>query len=262
MFAFCYVDHVHMVTFIVTAPMVASYWYHHHLLWSFPLHPLINTSQAWSSVGYKYGSSYTEKLGKKRTIPTPSQTTNQLQSKDAGQFETRLTIAKQGNSTWGYSSTMIIYSHKAMIRMAFMIDWLVSFTRRLTNCRSNDFSPRCITTKGVYFSPPGKCVGHSLKTLRNPEKILRPPWCPKPVTGLLPRLQTRKFISCFVIGSSSFELVGIQPFSTIFPTLRMKTWYKNEKNSQSKFFQNCSTTFVFAYFNGRYCRKLNTASSA
>ena len=78
----------------------------------------------------------------------------------------------------------------------------------------------------------------------------------------LPRFQRIKFISCFIIGSSSFDLVEIQPYLTIFFTLWMKTWYKNKKNFQSIFFQNCSTAYVSAYCSGSYYCTLNIASSA
>jgi len=45
-------------------------------------------------------TSYTEKLGKKCTIP--SLTTYQLQSKDAGRFKSRLTIANKAPARGDY----------------------------------------------------------------------------------------------------------------------------------------------------------------
>jgi len=38
---------------------------------------------------------------------------------------------------------------------------------------------------GKIIAPLEKCVGHSLKILGRSQKILRHPWCPKLVTGLL-----------------------------------------------------------------------------
>jgi len=87
------------------------------------------------------------------------------------------------------------------------------------------------------FAHPGKCVGHSLKNLGLSQKTLRPPWCPKLVTGLpvghsleTPVLwhctfwDNTSLDSCFFMTGAVFA-VQVEGFKTNQDSQAQYTWY-------------------------------------